>query len=247
MNFFKRQSNETYIFDKRDFKKRLKEILGFTPKKLSLFEAAFIHRSATFTLPSGKKINNERLEYLGDAIIDSILSEFLFSKYPHASEGFLTKVRARIVNREELNTVAKNMGFDNLLVNNVCAGSCAKNLYGDAFEAFIGALFLDCGYDKAKKVFIERILNKYIDLNEVVNTDSDFKSLIYEWGQKHRSILTFEYDEEYDQLQRQSIFSSVLYLNQQVYGRGVGLSKKEAEQEASKQAWIKINEFAMAN
>ena len=98
------------MFDKRDFKTRLKKIIGFSPKNLSLFEAAFIHRSATFVLPDGTRINNERLEYLGDAVIDAILSEYLFQAYSDASEGFLTKIRARIVNRDELNHLALSMG-----------------------------------------------------------------------------------------------------------------------------------------
>jgi len=235
------------VFDKREFKLRLKRILGFNPKNLSLYEAAFIHRSATFVMPDGKKINNERLEYLGDAVIDAILSEYLFERYPNASEGFLTKIRARIVNRDELNHISVSMGFNEILVNNVYSGGCVKNLYGDALEAFMGALFMDCGYKRTKKFFIDRILKKFIDLDEIVKTDSDFKSLIYEWGQKHKTNLTFECDEEYNSAQKQSVFSSVLYVDKQEYGKGIGMSKKEAEQEASKQAWMKINEFSMVN
>ncbi len=247
MNFLGKFFRGPYLFDKRDFKARLKRIIGLRPGNLFLYEAAFIHRSATYVLPDGTKINNERLEYLGDAIIDAILSEYLFKKYSNASEGVLTKVRARIVNREELNRLALAMGFDELLVNNVYTGSCVKNLYGDALEAFMGALFLDCGYKKTKKVFINRVLNRYLDLEEIVHTDTDFKSLIYEWGQKHKTNLKFECDEEYDYAQKQSVFSSVLYLDKEEYGKGMGMSKKEAEQEASKQAWMKVNEFSMVN
>lgn len=247
MNLFGKRLNGTHVFDKREFKLRLKRILGFNPKNLSLYEAAFIHRSATFVMPDGKKINNERLEYLGDAVIDAILSEYLFERYPNASEGFLTKIRARIVNRDELNHISVSMGFNEILVNNVYSGGCVKNLYGDALEAFMGALFMDCGYKRTKKFFIDRILKKFIDLDEIVKTDSDFKSLIYEWGQKHKTNLTFECDEEYNSAQKQSVFSSVLYVDKQEYGKGIGMSKKEAEQEASKQAWMKINEFSMVN
>lgn len=247
MNIFERIFKGLYLFDKRDFKFRLKRIMGLRPGNLFLYEAAFIHRSASYVLPDGTRVNNERLEYLGDAVIDAILSEYLFKKYSNASEGVLTKVRARIVNREELNRIALSMGFDELLVNNVCTGSCVKNLYGDAFEAFMGALFMDKGYKKTKKVFIKRVLNKYLDLEEVVHTDTDFKSLIYEWGQKHKTNLKFECDEEYDYTQKQSVFSSILYLDKEEYGKGMGMSKKEAEQEASKQAWIKVNEFTMVN
>lgn len=247
MSLFGKHLNGTHVFDKREFKKRLKRIIGFNPKNISLYEAAFIHRSATFVMPDGEKINNERLEYLGDAIIDAILSEYLFQRYPNASEGFLTKIRARIVNRDELNHISVSMGFNEILVKNVYSGGCVKNLYGDALEAFMGALFIDCGYKKAKRYFIDRLLKEYIDLDEIVNTDSDFKSLIYEWGQKHKTNLTFECDEEYNSEQKQSMFSSVLYVDKQEFGKGIGMSKKEAEQEASKQAWMKISEFSMVN
>jgi ribonuclease-3 len=247
VKIFERIFKRLYFFDKRDFKFRLKMIMGLRPGNLSLYEAAFIHRSASYLLPDGTRINNERLEYLGDAVIDAILSEHLFEKYSNASEGALTKIRARIVNREELNRIALSMGFDKLLVNNVCTDSCIRNLYGDAFEAFMGAIFIDKGYKKTKKVFIKRILNKYLNLEEIVHTDTDFKSLIYEWGQKHKTNLVFECDEEYDHTQKQPVFSSIIYLDREEYGKGMGMSKKEAEQEASKQAWMKVNELSMAN
>jgi ribonuclease-3 len=169
-----RKSNGTYFLDKREFVSRLKKIIGFRPGNLRLYEIAFIHRSASFTMPDGKKVNNERLEYLGDAILDAILSDYLFEKFPEASEGFMTKIRARIVNREILNHLSVSMGIDKIVVSNISANHSTKNLFGDAFEALLGAVFLDKGFKKTKKLFIKKVLNKYLDLNQIVNTDTDY-------------------------------------------------------------------------
>ena len=112
MSLFRKRINGTHLLDKREFNSRLKKMLGFSPGNLDLYEIAFIHRSATFTLPSGKKVNNERLEYLGDAVLDAILSDYLFEKFPDANEGFLTKIRSRIVNRDVLNELSVSMGIN---------------------------------------------------------------------------------------------------------------------------------------
>jgi len=161
--FFRRKNTDTHVFDKREFRLRLKEMLGFIPKKLELYEAALVHRSASFTLPDGKKINNERLEYLGDAVINSILSDYLFEKYSDADEGFMTKVRSRIVNRDVLNQIAASLGIDNILICNLNSAHPKKNLFGDAVEALIGAVFLDKGFKKTKKIFIK--FKKVLDEN----------------------------------------------------------------------------------
>ena len=161
MSLFRKRINGTYILDKREFGSGLKNILGFDPGNLKLYEIAFIHRSASFTLPNGKKVNNERLEYLGDAVLDAILSDYLFEKFPDANEGFLTKIRSRIVNRDVLNQLAISMGINKILISNVSLVHPTKNLYGDAFEALIGSVFLDKGFRKTKKLFIRNVLNKY--------------------------------------------------------------------------------------
>jgi len=176
---FRKRINGTYLLDKREFSSRLKKILGFSPGNLKLYEIAFIHRSATFTLPSGKRVNNERLEYLGDAILDAILSDFLFEKFPDANEGFMTKIRSRIVNRDVLNQLAVSMGINKILISNISSIQPTKNLYGDALEALIGSVFLDKGFKKTKKLFIRKVFNKYLDLNVIVNTDTDYKSLVF--------------------------------------------------------------------
>lgn len=242
MSFLDKKLNGTYILNKREFGSRLRKLLGFKPGNLRLYEVAFIHRSASYVLPDGKKINNERLEYLGDAVLDAILSDFLFEKFPNATEGFMTKIRSRIVNRDVLNQLAISMGLNNILVSNVNPMHPTKNLYGDAFEALIGSVFLDKGFKKTKKLFIKNVLEGYLDLDEIVKTDTDFKSLVFEWVQKHKANLIFTYNEEYDFESRKSVFTTILYINKEEFGRGQGISKKEAEQEASSGAWQRIRD-----
>ena len=242
MSLFRKRINGTFLLDKQEFSSRLKKILGFRPGNLRLYEIAFIHRSASFTLPDGKRVNNERLEFLGDAVLDAILSDFLFEKFPDANEGFLTKIRSRIVNRDVLNQLAISMGINNILISNISSVHPTKNLYGDAFEALIGSVFIDKGFKKTKKLFIKNVLNKYLDLNLIVNTDTDYKSLVFEWVQKHKSNLIFTYNEEYDFNLKKSVFSTTLFIDKKELGEGHGSSKKEAEQEASSQAWKSLKD-----
>ena len=242
MSLLRKRENGTYVLNKREFLSRLKKLLGFRPGKLRIYEIAFIHRSASFNLPHGKKINNERLEYLGDAVLDAILSDFLFEKYPDATEGFMTKIRSKIVNREVLNQLAVSMGLDKILVSNISSNYNTRHLYGNALEALIGAVFLDKGFKKTKKLFINNVLNKYLDLTTIVNTDNDYKSLIFEFVQKHKINLGFTYNEEYDFKLKKSVFSTTLSINKKEFGMGQGASKEEAEQEAARQAWERLKD-----
>jgi ribonuclease-3 len=243
VSLFSSRNNGTYLVNKQEFASRLRKIIGFRTTNLRIYEAAFIHRSASFTLPDGQRINNERLEFLGDAVLDTILSDYLFEKFPDANEGFMTKIRSRIVNKEILNQLAVSMGIDKILVSNVSSNSSTRNLYGDALEALIGALFVDKGFKKTKNLFIKRVFNKYLDLSQIVDTDTDYKSLVFEWIQKHKTNLTFEYKEEYDFKLKKSVFSATLVINKEEFGTGQGASKKEAEQEAAGKAWAKLKEI----
>lgn len=244
MTLFPIRNNGSYIPNRQEFASSLRKIIGFRTFNLKIYEVAFIHRSASFTLPDGQRINNERLEFLGDSVLDAILSDYLFEKFPEANEGFMTKIRSRIVNRDILNQLAISMGLDKILVSNVNSSSSTKNLYGDALEALIGALFLDKGFKKTKNLFIKRVFNKYLNLQTIVGTDTDYKSLVFEWIQKHKSNLTFTHKEEYDFKLKKSVFSATLMINGDVFGTGSGVSKKEAEQEASCKAWAKIRELS---
>ena len=243
MSLFLKKNNGTYVANRQEFASRLRKIIGFRTFNLRIYEVAFIHRSASFSLPDGQRINNERLEFLGDAVLDAIFSDYLFEKFPEANEGFMTKIRSRIVNREILNQLAVAMGIDKILVSNVSSNHTTRNIYGDALEALIGALFVDKGFKKTKNLFIKRVLNKYLDLDTIIETDTDYKSLVFEWIQKHKSNLTFEYKEEYDFKLKKSVFSATLIINKEEFGTGQGASKKEAEQEAAGKAWAKLKEI----
>jgi len=243
VSLFTKRNNGTYITNKQEFASRLRKITGFRTSNLRIYEVAFIHRSASFSLPDGQRINNERLEFLGDAVLSAILSDYLFEKLPDASEGFMTKIRSRIVNREILNQLAISMGIDKILVSNVNSSHTTRNLYGDALEALIGALFVEKGFKKTKNLFIKRVFNKYLDLKKIIEIDTDYKSLVFEWIQKHKSNLTFAYREDYDFKLKKSVFSATLIINKEEFGTGQGASKKEAEQEAAGKAWSKLKEI----
>ncbi len=243
MFLLNRKKNQALIHNRREFRSRLKRLMGFCPMKLRLYEKAFIHRSATFTLPDGVKINNERLEYLGDAIIDSILSDYLFRLYPEASEGFLTKTRARIVNRETLNQLGLSMGLDKLIVSNLAPSDSPRNLYGNAVEALAGALFIDKGYDRTRRFFIERVLKKHLDLEAVLAAETDYKSLILEYCQKNKQKINFTSQEKTGNNTIHPQFTVTLQINNETVAQGEGATKKEAEQEASMIAWQKVRKI----
>lgn len=231
----------TRILDKKSLRSELKKILGFKPSRPAIYETALIHRSATLEIAEGGAINNERLEYLGDAVLDAVLSEYLFNHYPEAPEGELTKLRARLANRSTLNKLALSMHIDNLLINHIGNNSLSKNIFGDALEAIIGALFIDKGYSSTKKFIIKNILSDHIDLNNVINTETDYKSQVFQWAQKMKKQISFNYNEDYDFNDKKYVFSTVLSIDHEIYGQGTGTSKKEAEQKASLEALSKIN------
>jgi ribonuclease-3 len=229
------------IHDRRKFQSGLKSILGFRPRNLRLYEMAFIHRSASYVHTDGTRINNERLEYLGDAIIDSILSDYLFHLYPDASEGFLTKSRARIVNRETLNQLGISMGLDRLIVSNLAPSDSPRSLYGNAVEALTGAIFIDRGYDRTRRFFIEKALKQHLDLSAVLSEETDYKSLILEYCQKNKLKISFTFQESSVENGLHPLFSVNLHINNNTVARGEGSTKKEAEQEASMIAWNKLS------
>ncbi len=237
----KKTGKNTKILDKKSFRSDLKKILGFKPSRLAIYEIALIHRSASLEMSGGGAINNERLEYLGDAVLDAVLSEYLFRLYPEAPEGELTKLRSRLANRSTLNKLALSIHIDNLLISHVSNNSSSKNIYGDALEAIIGALFIDKGYSNTKKFIIKNILSDHIDLNSVMNTETDYKSQVFQWAQKMKKQISFNYNEDYDFNDKKYVFSTILSIDHEIFGEGTGSSKKEAEQKASLQALKKIN------
>ena len=232
--------NLLFTFKKKKYNRKLISILGFIPREKSLYDLAFIHRSASVSLSNGTSIDNERLEFLGDALLDAVVAEFLFESYPDKDEGFLSTMRSKIVKRKHLNFLAVKMGLDQLIVSGSFNGNGGKHICGNAFEALIGAIYLDRGYKKTKKFIVNKVLKTQIDLDELEHTETDYKSRIIEWAQKNRTEIKFEIEEEYTGKDHAPMFISRILVTDQLMGEGKGSSKKEAEQNAAEQAFNAI-------
>jgi len=209
------------------------KILGFSPTHMKLYEMAFIHKSASIVLPDGNIVNNERLEYLGDAILDAIVADYLFRHYPGKDEGFLTKMRSKMVKRKHLNLLALRLGIDKLMVSQTNPVNISKHLYGNAFEALVGAIYIDKGYHRTS-LFISRIIKRYVNLDRLLLTDTDYKSQLIEWAQKHRQEIVFESREEIKANTHLPLFITHVKIANDIVGRGIGNSKKDSEQKAAK-------------
>ena len=211
----------------------LVKMLGFRPSHMKLYEMAFIHKSASITLPDGNVINNERLEFLGDAILDAIVADYLFRNYPDMDEGSLTKMRSKMVKRKHLNLLAIRLGIDKLIVTHTNPINVSKHLYGNAFEALIGAIYIDKGYQRASQ-FISLIIKRYVNLERLLKTDTDYKSQLIEWAQKQRQEIVFESREEIKTNSHLPVFITHVKISNEIVGKGMGNSKKDSEQKAAK-------------
>lgn len=169
-----------------------KNILGFTPRRTDIYQIAFIHKSKSQETTNGHKVNNERLEYLGDAVLGSIVAEYLYRKFPYQGEGFLTVTRSKIVSRANLNKLAQKIGLSQLIQYNKQQQGIFKSKDGDAFEALVGAIYLEKGYEFTRKVIIERVINIHLDVDAMIHQDWNFKSKLIDWGQKNHKKVTFE-------------------------------------------------------
>ncbi len=224
----------------------LKAILGFMPRDLRYYRIALMHKSASERVRGHHKINNERLEFLGDAVLDAIVADIIFRRYPDCQEGFMTTLRSKLVKRDRLNRLAEQIGLDKLILFTGKASS-AHNSYmnGNAFEAFVGAIYLDRGYAYCKKFMTNVILKKYVDLNELSKVEENYKSKVIEWCQRRQLKVRFEIISQ----QKQSDYSTPKFVSrvmiEDVYcGRGEGYSKKESHQEAARQAYKRITRNA---
>ncbi len=179
----KKESPEFYAF--------FKNVLGFTPRRTDLYHVAFIHRSAS-SQSEGHRINNERLEYLGDAVLGTVVAEYLYKKYPLKGEGFLTEMRSKIVSRKSLGQLAVKIGMMELIEHQRGGEGAFKSIGGDAFEALIGAIYIEKGYRFTRKIIIQKLLCTYIDVDTVAQTEWNFKSKLIDWGQKNHKKVTFE-------------------------------------------------------
>ncbi len=203
----------------------LYRILGFYPRTISYYKEALLHKSSTVRSAKGYKLNNERLEFLGDAILDAIVADVVYKHFEGKREGFLTNTRSKIVQRETLNKIAVEIGLDKL----------NSYMCGNAFEALIGAIYLDRGYDACMRFMQERILHKLINIDKVAYKEVNFKSKLIEWSQKNKVELEFRLVEQTQDVSS-PVFQSDVLLEGIVGGSGTGYSKKESQQAAAKQA-----------
>lgn len=233
IKLFSSPRKEFYLF--------LKELLGFYPTNLKLYDLAFIHKSASVTDSQGNLVNNERLEFLGDAILGAIIADFLYNRFPQQDEGFLTKNRSKLVNRTFLTRLTFDMGINVFIDSNTTNNIDKSHIYGDALEALIGAIYLDTDYQTTKYFVTKKILSQFVNLNEIEQKDSNFKSQLIEWSQKNKREIKFETIEEpaKDKNKQPRFISSILIENKEL-GRGTGTSKKEAQQNAARETLKKL-------
>ena len=235
IKLFSSSRKEFYLF--------LKNVLGFYPENLKLYDLAFIHKSASTIDSQGNFVNNERLEFLGDAILGAIIADFLYNRFPQEDEGFLTKTRSKLVNRSFMTQLTFEMGLNVFIDSNTTKNFDKSHIYGDALEALIGAIYLDKDYKTAKFFVTKRILSQFVNLNEIEQNDTNFKSQLIEWGQKYKKDIKFETTEELTDKSRQPKFVAIVELDNKEIGKGVGTSKKEAQQNAARHTLKKLEDL----
>ncbi|TDW99383.1 ribonuclease-3 [Dinghuibacter silviterrae] len=226
-----------HIFPARSaFEKNLRNVLGFRPRHLPLYKTALSHRS----IKEGSDQNNERLEFLGDAVLSTVVGDFLFKKYPYKGEGFLTEMRSKMVNRSILNEVALKMGLKKITLYNKHDNSLKiSQIFGNTLEALIGAIYLDLGYLRTKRWIMKRVILPYFFLDELENLEINHKNKLYGWASKNGKVLEFEtVDERFENGRR--LFTVAAVVDGAVISEGKGYNKKDASQIAAQVAVEKL-------
>lgn len=232
--FSSRPSNEG-----GNFYSEIKNILGFRPKSIELYEKAFTHRSMAEFDESGNPVSYERLEFLGDAVLSSVISGYLFEEVPNKNEGYLTQMRSKIVSRKTLNEIGKEIGLKKLIRSRIPDSQFSSTLYGDSFESLIGAIYLDQGYLFAERFIYEKMIEPFVDIDNLENKISSYKSFIIEYCQKERKSVKFSLiEDKADAINR--LFSIKLEIDGKAVSKGRASSKKKAEEKAAKRAYYSI-------
>lgn len=215
-------------------------ILGFYPRNIRIYEQAVLHKSISAFSEQGRPLNNERLEFLGDAILDAVVADILYTRFSHKKEGFLTNTRSKIVQRETLNKLAVEIGLDKLIKSSARSSSHNSYVHGNALEAFVGAIYLDRGYERCKQFIEERIIKQHIDLDKLAHKEVNFKSKLIEWSQKNKVEISFKLIEQFLDGQSNLVFQTEIVIQSISAGIGTGYSKKESQQNAAQMALKKI-------
>ncbi|MBR5726472.1 MAG: ribonuclease III [Muribaculaceae bacterium] len=226
------KDKELYVFIHR--------ITGYYPRDIKLYQLAMIHRSKPVKLDNRHWANNERLEFLGDAVLDNVVADYLYKTYPGKHEGFLTSTRAKIVQRESLNRIGNSLQLDRHVQAMTHNSTHNSYICGNALEALVGAVYLDQGFKRCRKFIINRLIKRHFDLNDLVKTEQNYKSRLIEWTQKYRVSIEFELIEAYTDANKNPVFRTAIMLGGIFAGDGVGYSKKESHQNASRKAFERL-------
>ena len=221
----------------RDFFLEVKKLIGFTPLDLSIYKIAFTHRSFNLKNSTGVAVNDELLEFLGDAMLDAVISKYLYDKVPQGDEGYLTNMRSKIVSREHLNELGKELDLIKLLKSRIPKANFGNNVHGNLFEALVGAIFLDRGYNDCKSFIDQNVIIPHVDIETLESKVISYKSLFIEWCQKEKKIFNYNV---YEDTGNEDIrhFSVKLYIDDKVIAKARATSKKKAEEKVSKRAFF---------
>jgi ribonuclease-3 len=219
----------------------LRKILGFFPNNILFYEEAMVHKSSSRgNETQGRYKNNERLEFLGDAILSAVIADIVFKKFKNRNEGFLTNTRSKIVQRETMDKISCELGLNKLVVSATRLRSQKNHVSGNALEAFIGAIYLDQGYRKTYRFIKDKIIKRYINIDTLAKKEVNFKSKLLEWSQRQKIEMEFKLLENFTDDDHNPIFQSQVLLNGVLAGIGTGYSKKESHQQAAHMALKRI-------
>ena len=224
-----------------DFFLGISNILGFKPKKLNVYKKAFLHRSANKKDKNGLPLNYERLEFLGDSMLGTIISRYLYNEVPNGDEGYLTKMRSKIVSRKHLNELGKDLNLISYVESRIPKSHFGDNIHGNVFEALVGAIYLDRGYKYCEKFINDRVIDPYVDIEQLEGKVISYKSLVIEWCQKQKKEFNYKVYEDTgkDPLKH---FAVKLSIDERVMAKARATSKKKAEEKASKRAFFALQD-----
>jgi ribonuclease-3 len=238
MNFI-RKITTSHSNQDEEFILAIKDIIGYRPKKLEFYKEAFTHRSLKKVNQNGEPMNYERLEFLGDAILGAVIANYLFKKIPDADEGHLTQMRSKIVSREHLNELGKDLGIIKFVKSSVPNEHFGDNIHGNLFEALVGAIHSDRGYSFTEKFIYRFVIEPYVDIERLEGKITSYKSVLIEWSQKNKRKLKYQvYEDTGNDILKH--FSVKLMLDDELVSKGRATSKKKAEEIASKRAYYKM-------
>ena len=236
MSFIRNILNNSRSDEDGNFFLKLKAILEFKPKSKELYIKAFTHRSMNLKDEKGHPINYERLEFVGDAMLSSVIAAYLFEQVPQGDEGYLTKMRSKVVSRKHLNELGNDLNLIQFIETNIPKDHFGQNIHGNLFEALIGAIYLDRGYKFCEKFIYERVIHPYVDIEQLEGKVISYKSLLIEWCQKQKHKFNYEVYEDTGKNEVKH-FAVKLWIDGKVIAKARATSKKKAEEKASKRAY----------